>query len=253
MRFRLLGPLRVRNGGVWSAVGAPQQRAVLAVLLLARGRLTTMEGLIHELWGDRPPRTATTTIHGYVGRLRRMLGGGGRGPLVTRDRGYEMVMGTDDLDADVFDRLVSAARRDLVARRFDEAAGQLAEGLGLWQGPAMSDVPVGPRLTVEAARLEQRRLTAIEARLAADLELGRHAEAVEELQRLADEHPFREGLHAQLMLALYRCGRRAEALAAYQRGRRALVAELGLEPGRELRELHRAILADAPTGGVVRR
>ncbi|WP_419999341.1 AfsR/SARP family transcriptional regulator [Streptomyces boninensis] len=242
----MLGPLQVWDGAEWSAVRAPQQRVVLAVLLAEAGRTVTVDRLADEIWGERPPKTAATVVQGYVMRLRRQFGRDGARRLLTRDRGYQLVLDEPDLDAGEFERLADAGKRRLADGDPDAAASRLAAALALWHGPAMDDVPPSPTVTAEAARLEQCRLDALEARFEAELALGRHADVAGELRRLVGEHPLREELRAQLMLALYRSGRRAEALEAYRLGRRLLVDELGLEPGPRLRELEQAILADDP-------
>jgi DNA-binding SARP family transcriptional activator len=234
MRHRLLGPVRVREGTTWSQINAPQPRLVLAVLLVEAGRTVATERLIDELWGDRRPRAAVSAVQGYVMRLRRRLGGR---QLLTRGHGYEMVVDRDEVDVAVFDRLLDSAR--------------LGEALDLWQGPALADVPPSPTVTAEANRLEQRRVAALEEYFDAQLGAGRHADVVERLSGLVAEYPLRERLPAQLMLALYRSGRRAEALSVYQRVRRDLVEQLGVEPGARLIDIPRAILNDdrAAIGG----
>jgi DNA-binding SARP family transcriptional activator/Tfp pilus assembly protein PilF len=244
VRFRTLGPMLVWDGAAWLAVQAAHQRAVLAILLAEPGRVVSAQRLVDEIWGERPPRSALSAVQGYVMRLRRLLGDRSGKVVVTQGHGYQLVIAEGDLDAAVFEQLVEAGRRGLAGGRLDTAVGELTEALELWRGPALADVPTTPTVTAEASRLEQSRLTALEALLGAQLELGRHADVVDELQRQVAEHPLREGLRAHLMLALYRCGRRAEALEAYRRGRRVLVDELGLEPGPQLRELEQAVLAD---------
>ena len=249
MRVQLLGALRVRSGAGWVPVPAGQPRVVLAVLLAEAGRMVSTDRLVDELWALRPPRTAVKAIQVYVTRLRRMLADSAGCALVTRGRGYELVVDGADVDATVFERLVAAARRWQVDGRPDAVADGLAEALALWRGPALHDVPASPTVTAWAARLEQARLDAAEDRMDALLDAGRPAEAVDELRPLVDAQPLRERLWAQLMLALYRCDRRAEAAQTYQKARRALVGELGLEPGPRLRELQRAILAGEPLPG----
>lgn len=246
MRFRMLGPLLVYDGASWSAIRAAQQRLVAAVLLIEAGRAVPVDRLVDELWGERPPPSAAATVRGYVMRLRRLLGGGPGSPLVTRGRDYELVVADGDVDARVFSGLVTSERHALADGQPAAAAAKLSQGLALWRGPALADVPASPAVTAEAERLGQLRLAAVEDWLGVQLELGRHAEVVDQAQRLVGEHPLRERLWARLMLAQYRCGRRAEALNAYQRARRVLVEELGLEPGPELRELQRLILAGQP-------
>jgi len=254
MRFQVLGALQVWHGEGWSTIRAAQPRAVLALLLTDARQVVSADRLVAELWGDHPPRTALNTVQGYVARLRKLLGADRESRLLTRGRGYVLEVADGELDSRVFDRLVEEGQHSLL--RGQPAAGVelLAEALSLWRGPAMHDVPETPAIRIEAERLEQRRLTALEARLGAELELGRHTEVVDELARLVGEHPLRERLRGHLMLSLYRCGRRAEALDIYRRGRVELVAELGMEPGPELRELERAILADEvrPAGQTIR-
>ncbi|GIH07905.1 SARP family transcriptional regulator [Rhizocola hellebori] len=237
----MLGPLRVRHDAGWVPVKAGQQRVVLATLLASRGRAVDTLQLIEEVWGDRPPRTAMNTVQAYVMRLRRLVG---EGVLISRDHGYELVAEAQDVDAAVFESLVAAGRDALGSGQPEQAARQLSEALGLWCGPVLADVPQTPSLTAWAAQLELARLAAQEDRTAALLELGRHVEVVDELYPLVAENPLRERLCAHLMLALHRCGRRAEALEAYQRARQTLVDELGLEPGSQLREIQRLVLAD---------
>jgi DNA-binding SARP family transcriptional activator/tetratricopeptide (TPR) repeat protein len=248
VRFRLLGPLEVRDGAGWLAIRSAQQRTVLAVLLIEAGRTVTTDRLVDEIWGERPPRTAVNALHGYVMRLRQLLGGRQTGslagPIVTVRHGYQLLAEEDDLDATMFDRLVESGKQDLTRRRLRAGAARLAEALALWRGPAFADVPASPTVATAVQWFEQRRLTAVEDRIDADLELGRHAEVVDELYRLTGATPLRERLLAQLMLALFRCGRRSEALDAYRAGSRALMDELGVRPGARLRELERMILAD---------
>ena len=165
MRFRMLGPLQVRDGAGWSSIAAPQQRVVLAVLLSEAGQAVPTERLVDELWGDRVPRAAVSTVQNLVMRLRQVLGRGPDGPLLTRGRAYELVVDDGDIDARLFQGLTVAARHALSERRVPAAVEQLSQALALWRGPALSDVPVGPALAAYTARLEQARLTAIEERL----------------------------------------------------------------------------------------
>ncbi|BCB91714.1 hypothetical protein Psuf_090270 [Phytohabitans suffuscus] len=240
----MLGPVQVRTGAGWATVRALQQRQLLAVLLARAGGAVTVERLAAELWGERRPPTAVATIRVYVMHLRRMLGDGPARTLVTRDRGYQMAVGDADLDSLVFDRLCREGQRSLAGGEPVAAVASLSRALALWQGAAMGDalVPGTPIVAAEAARLEQRRLGALERYFDAQLHLGQHAGVVEDLAEAVARHPLRERLREQLMLALSRCGRRAEALEAYRLGRALLVADLGLEPGPGLRGLHLAIL-----------
>lgn len=246
MRFRILGPLRVRDGAHWISVRAAQQRLVLAVLLIEAGKMISIDRLVNEIWGEHPPGTAAATVRGYVRALRRILGGGTNGPLLTREHGYELVVADEDVDARVFERLVDTGIRAVAGGDRGGALTRLSEALALCHGQVLADVPCSGTVAAEITRLEQRRLTAMEERLGALLDLGRHAEMVDELAQVVAEHPLRERLQGQLMLALHRCGRRAEALATYRRAHRMIADELGVEPGMELRRLHQAMLADEP-------
>ncbi|MFG1708640.1 BTAD domain-containing putative transcriptional regulator [Nonomuraea sp. M3C6] len=216
---------------------------MLAVLLVEAGQIVTTDRLVDELWGDKPPRTATGTVQVYVMRLRRMLEGSPVG-LVTRGHGYQLVADDGAVDASLFERDAEMGRRSLASGKTRHGVGRLSEALGLWRGRPFADVPATQTVTGAAERLEHLRLTVIEDRFSGALDLGRHAEVVDELAELVQAHPFRERLHGLLMTALFRCGRRAEALAAYHRVRDTLVAEIGLEPSSELRRLHQAILTD---------
>lgn len=236
--------MRVGDGTTWSPIRAAQQRVVLAVLLAEPGQVVSSERLVAELWGDQPPKEANSALRGYIMRLRRALGDRAASRLVTRGQGYELLVGTGELDAAEFERRVVAGRRALVEGSPRVALSQLDEGLALWHGPALADVAPGPTVTPWAARLAQSRLAALEERAATLLTLDRPGDVVDELTRLVGEHPFRERLWELLMRALHASGRRAEALAAYRSARRALAEDLGLEPGRTLRDLHRSIASD---------
>jgi YVTN family beta-propeller protein len=249
-KFRILGPLEVQDNGRLAPLGGTRQRAVLAILLLHRGEVVSVDRLVDELWGEQPPDTATKTVQVYVSRLRKELG---RGFLLTRGRGYMLDVEADRVDASRFERLTDEGRSALDEGDASTASDLLRQALGLWRGPPLADLAYEPFAQSEIARLEELRLVALEYRIEADLAVGRHAGLIPELETLVREHPARERLRAQLILALYRSGRQADALASYRDARRALIEELGLEPGRELRELERAVLAqdpaiDAPVG-----
>lgn len=244
MRIRALGPVRIWDGAQWAPVTAPHHRVVLAVLLAEAGQPVSRDRLVDEIWGGRPTRTAASAVNGYVMRLRRLLRAGGAGDVVSRAAGYELVTGEDTIDVQVFERMARAGKREVAEGRVADGVRQLSGGLALWRGPALADVPETLTVSATAARLEQLRLAAYEERFAAQLELGQHAEIVEELAALADAHPMRERLCRHLMVSLYRCGRRAEALEAYRRVRDVLVNETGIEPGPELRDVERAVLTD---------
>ena len=250
MEFRILGPLEVEKDGRQVALGGEKQRALLALLLLSRGRPVSTDRLIDEVWGGRPPATAVKSVQVYVARLRRALGDG---RIITRSRGYELAVAPGELDVDCFDALVRAAS----GAPAKDAAERLRKALALFRGRPLADLSLEPWAQVEIAALEERQLAALEARIDADLELGHHRELIAELEALFTEHPFREHLLEQLVLALYRSGRQADALDAYRRGAGRLRSELGLEPGRSLQELEARILRqdaalDPPRLGVRR-
>lgn len=240
MEFRLLGPLEVRAGNGPLPLGGRKQRALLALLLLNANRVVARERLIDELWGDEPPETAVATVQVYVSRLRKLLP---VGMLVTRRPGYVLEIGPDLVDVHRFARLVGEAR----ALEPVQARPLLRAALDLWRGPALAEFVDEPTLRAEGARLEEVRLAALEQRLEADLALGLNAELVGELEAVARAHPLRESLRGLYMLALYRAGRQAEALAVYQDGRATLVGELGLDPSLSLQRLEQAILRHDPT------
>ncbi len=250
MEFRILGPIEVEEDGRQVPLGGEKQRALLALLLLSRGRPVSTDRLIDDVWSGEPPATAVKSVQVYVTRLRRALGDG---RIITRGRGYELALAPGEIDVDRFDALVRAAS----GAPAKEAAARLREALALFRGRPLADLSLEPWAQVEIARLEERQLAALEARIDADLELGRHRELIAELEALVAEHPFREHLLEQLVVALYRSGRQADALDAYRRGAGRLRSELGLEPGRSLQELEARILRqdaalDPPRVGVGR-
>jgi DNA-binding SARP family transcriptional activator len=222
-------------------------RSLLGVLALHAGAVVSSDRLIDQLWGQAPPPTATKALHGLVSTLRKRLEPGEDGTtppvLETRAPGYLLAIDRDQVDANRFRRLVAEATQAPAATK----AAWLREALGLWRGPALDEFAYEPFAQAAIAELEELRLAALEERLEADLALGRHAELVAELEGLVAEHPLRERLRAQLMLALYRCGRQADALELYQVTRELLVEELGIEPGPALQRLERAILAQDPS------
>jgi DNA-binding SARP family transcriptional activator len=241
MEFLILGPLEVADDGRLVPLGGAKQRAVLAILLLNRNQVVSTDRLIDEVWGETPPATAAISLQNFVARLRKALAESGR-LLVTRPPGYLIQLEPDQLDLDRFERLTREARQQLAAGEPRAAAGKLEEALALWRGPPLADFTYEPFAQPAVARLDELRLAALEDRFDAELALGRHAELVAELEALVDEHPLRERLRGQLMLALYRSGRQAEALDVYQATRRVLVDELGIDPGPALQQLERAIL-----------
>ncbi len=243
MDFRILGPLEVLDEDQPISLGGSKRRAVLALLLLHANETVGADRLIDELWGEQPPATAGKTLQVHVSRLRKELTGD---VLVTRGSGYELVVDPEDLDAHRFEARFGEGRSELADGRPEHALEALEDALSLWRGPALADLAYEPFAQPEVARLEDLRAAANEQLIEAKLALGRQAEVIAPLETLIEEHPYRERLRAQLMLALYRADRQADALQAYQNARTRLVEELGIEPGERLRELERAILAQDP-------
>jgi YVTN family beta-propeller protein len=243
MDFRMLGPLQVLDGERVLDVGGGKQRSVLALLLLHANEVVSSDRLIDELWPpDEQPPSAAKIVQVHVSRLRKALDGAGEGVLLTRGHGYLLRVDPDELDVERFRRLLDAGREALAAGDPDTAAKTLRDAAALWRGPPLAEFAYDPFAQEEIARLEELRLAALEERIEADLALGRHNEVVQELEQLVARHPLRERLRGQLMLALYRAGRQAEALEGYRDARRTLAEELGLEPGPTLQKLERAIL-----------
>jgi predicted ATPase/DNA-binding SARP family transcriptional activator len=248
---RLLGPVQVIRAGRRVALGGPRPRAVLALLVLEAGRVVPAGRLIEEVWRGSPPPGAAKTLRSYVSRLRAVLDPGAR--LEARGGGYALALDPDMVDAVRFERLVGAGQALVSGGETAAAEGRFRQALGLWQGRALADVCEVERLAREAARLEELRLAAVEGRVEADIALGLHGEVTGELEGLVAEYPLRERLWRLLVLALYRAERQADALAAYRRAREMLAAELGLEPGEELRRLEQAVLRqDVPASLSVR-
>jgi class 3 adenylate cyclase/DNA-binding SARP family transcriptional activator len=244
VKFGILGPLAVWDDGRELMLGGAKPRAVLSILLLHANELVPTSRIVDELWGERPPATAGKTAQVYVSQLRKLLGDR---TIETRPPGYLLRLEPDAVDAHRFEALLDSGRRLLAAGSAEEANLVLEEALALWRGPALADFQYEAFARDPIARLEGLRLVALEQRLEADLALGRHAEAVPELEALVREHPLRESLRRLLMLALYRSGRQADALGAYQDARRTLVDELGLEPSEVLQQLEKAILVHDPS------
>jgi DNA-binding SARP family transcriptional activator len=245
MDYRILGPLEALDGEEKLSLGGVRQRAVLALLLLHRNEAMTRDVIVDELWGEEAPPTAAKVLQNCVSALRKVLPGGTE-TLRTVGGAYELRVEADELDRDRFERLLAEGRASLSAGDHADASERLREALALWRGSPLSDFSYEPFAREEIARLEELNVAAVEDRIEADLALGRHSELVPELESLVVRHPLREHLRLQLMLALYRAGRQAEALDAYRAARRTLLAELGIEPGRALQDLERAILAQDP-------
>jgi DNA-binding SARP family transcriptional activator len=255
MEFRILGPLEARAEAGEVALGGPKPRALLAVLLLHPNEVVPADRLIDELWGEDSPEDAAAALRVNVSRLRKALP---QDVLTTRSPGYVVRVEPDELDLHRFERLVDEGRSLLARGLAADASERLRDALALWRGPPLADFAYESFARPAIARLEEIRLAAVELRIDADVALGRHDALVGELEALVAEHPLRERLRRYLMTALYRSGRQAEALDAYQDARRALVDELGIDPSPALQDLERAILrqdpaldleAPAPTGG----
>jgi YVTN family beta-propeller protein len=243
LEFRILGPFEVVEQQRLVVLGGPKQRALLAILLLRRGEVVSSDRVIDQLWGERPPATAAKTLQGYVSHLRKALGDE---VLLTRGGGYRLAVAPGQVDAERFEALVADARHALADGDAAGARELLGSALALWRGETLADLAYEPFAQGVIARLEEVRLAALEDRIDADLTLGQHRGVVGELEALVGLHPHRERLLGQLMLALYRSGRHADALDVYRRGRQALADELGLEPGAELRALEQRILTHDP-------
>lgn len=243
MRVSLLGPLQVDDAPGTVVLGAAKERSLLSVLALNPGAVVATDDLITALWGEDPPAAARKTLQTYVWNLRQALGADA---IATEPPGYVLRVGADDVDVGRFRTLVRAGTAALRDGDPQRARATLGEAVGLWRGEPFAGVARHTGLAAEAVRLGEEYVSALEARVAADLAAGCHADLVGELEQLVREHPFRERLWGHLMVALYRCGRQADALAIYQRVRQLLADELGLEPGGELRRLEAAVLAHDP-------
>src|SRR5712692_7579357 len=238
MEYRVLGPLEVRDGNDSLPLAGAKQRALLALLLVHANHVLSRDRLIDELWGDHPPETAVQSLQVYVSRLRKLLP---EDTLLTRPPGYLLAIELDEVDLHRFERLLAEGHAALAEGDAERASDVLREALELWRGPALAEFAFEPFAQAEIGRLEDLHLSALEERIEADLALGRHADLIGELEALVTDNPHRERLRGQLMLALYRSGRQAEALEAYRQGRQAL-DELGIEPSTALRQLEKAIL-----------
>ncbi len=244
MDFRVLGPLEVRDGRGHLVLGGTKPRAVLAMLLLEANEAVAPEQLAIGLWGEEVPPAALKTVHVHISRLRKALGDPTR--IETTRAGYRLSVAPDELDLLVFKRRVEEARRLAEQHAWTAASELLREALGAWHGLPLADLERAPFAAIRIRQLEEERLSALEARIAADLAAGHHDELIAELRRLVAEHPTRERLTGHLMLALYRCGRQSEALGAYTALRRLLDADHGLVPGPDLQRLQAAVLRQDP-------
>jgi DNA-binding SARP family transcriptional activator len=251
MRFKLLGPLEIVMDDESTVIlSASKLGQVLGLLLIRSNEIVSVDSLLQELWGDEPPRSALTTLQTYVYHARRMFAREGfaatRTLLVTRPRGYLIEVEPDEVDAKVFERLVKQGRALLDESRTEEASDRLRTALDMWRGPALASISVGEVLQAHVAHLGELRIRAVELRIQAEKQLGRHRELIPELRSLVVAYPLNEWFHGQLINALYRSGRRAEALQAYQNLRRILKEELGVEPTAEIQRLQQEVLNPGP-------
>jgi DNA-binding SARP family transcriptional activator len=254
----LLGPLLLVRGGAEVTPSAPKLRQVLALLAVRANSVTRVDKLVEELWEESPPQSALTTVQTYIYQLRKLLrlddrpaggGAGGHGmpTLVSHQGGYILQLpDLEDIDANRFEQLARRGRQELLGQRFEAASETFRDALSLWRGPFLEDVTTGPLLYSHAAQLDELRRSVLALRIEADLQLGRHQEIIGELVSLVNAEPTREDLSAKLMIALYRSGRRADALGVFQRIRTVLVDELGLDPAAELARLHQLMLEADP-------
>jgi DNA-binding SARP family transcriptional activator len=247
VEFRILGPLEVVEDGEPVALGRLKDRLVLGVLLLHANEFVSRERLIDDLWGEAPPPTARKAVNVYVSQLRKALGRGGADPIATASGGYRLHVEPEDLDAERLQRLLGQAREALARGELEDAAERFREALALWRGPTLAGLQLESFGRDEVARLDELRITALMDRIDCDLALGRQEQVLGELNVLIREHPLRERLRAQQMLALYRADRQADALEGYAEARRMLVDDLGIEPSEALQRLQQAILRHDPS------
>lgn len=245
MRYEILGPLRVTDSGRSRSLRARKVEIVFAALLIRADRVVTASELMTELWGERLPRRAAAGVHVYISELRKFLNCPARpeNPVITKAPGYMLRMGCDELDCHAFLRLMNVGRGHVRELRYEEAADCFEEGLALWRDPVLRDLGNGPILSGFMTWLAEERLECIEMLMNVKLSLGCHREVVGRLYSVTSEYPLHEAFYRQLMLALYRSDRQADALAVYQSARNLLRDELGLEPCQALQDVQRAILA----------
>jgi DNA-binding SARP family transcriptional activator len=262
MDISVLGPFRATQSGVPVHLTAVKPRKVFALLALQAGQVVSVASLVEEVWDESPPRSVQTTLQTYILQIRNAIASalgedanvsegaglpnGAKSVLVTEPGGYRLDIHGGLLDAQEFDALSSAGHRALDQGEWAEASSYFGRALSLWHGRALADVQCGPLLEVEATRLDESRMSVLHRRIEADLRLGRHHELVGELSGLAARHPLHEAVHEQLILALYRVGRRSDALAVYRQLRRSLSQGLGLDPSPSIEHLHRAVLDSSP-------
>ena len=249
MLLRILGPIEIESGDEVVTPKAPKLRQVAALLILHANRTTSTEQLIEELWQDQPPASALTTVQTYIYQLRKIFGAGdpataARELLITRPSGYALMVPADNVDYAQFDNLLRQGRAALVAGEPARACDLLRDALFLWRGDPLGDVPTGPSLSAHAQWLEEQRMDALELRIKADLAVGMHRQLIGELKSLVAANELHEWLHAELMIALHRSGRRGEAMGVYQQLRVTLRDNLGLEPSAGVRDVYRHVLTD---------
>jgi SARP family transcriptional regulator, regulator of embCAB operon len=252
--IKLLGSLEASVGDVSFAPTAGKQRQLLAILALNAGRSVPVSVLMEEMWGPLTPRSASTTLHTYIGKLRRELElalrgdstDGAKDILVTERIGYRLNVAPEEVDTGQYDRLAKAGRRAADEGDYAVTAEKLEAALALWRGNALSDITVGPHLAIDVVRLEESRLSDLDLRIEADLRLGRHRKLLGELAALCARYPMSENFYAQYMLALYRSGRQWRALEVFQRLRATMVDQLGVDPSARMRQLQQAILCGDP-------
>ncbi|MFI0897251.1 BTAD domain-containing putative transcriptional regulator [Streptomyces sp. NPDC020983] len=245
MKYRVLGTLQIADGDTYASLSARKIEQLLATLLVKANQVVSQDRIIEELWGNHPPRQATAGLYVYISQLRKLLapeGGSAAGPLVTCSPGYLLQVADDELDLHVFRAAAFQGRSQLRAGRYEEAAASFESALDLWRGPALSELRDGPIVAEFVTWVDELRLECAQMCVEANLRLGHHRAMVSVLSRLIADHPLHEEFYQQLMLALYRSNRRADALRTYQLARETLNRELGLEPCRMLRELHQTIL-----------
>mgnify|MGYP001157634344 CR=1 FL=1 len=246
LRYHILGPVELYHAGRWTSPPQAKCRALLALLLVNANQVVPASVLRQQLWLGAAPRTAVKLLQHYVYQVRRALGDVDGRRLSTRQPGYQLTVGRDELDADRFTALATAGHQALASGHVETAAGYLRRALALWRGPAFGDIEDVPAVTAEASRLEEFRLAAIEAWIEAELACGNHAWLIPPIETFVAAHPLHERLRTHLMLALYRAGRQADALAAFHDLRRTLAEELGLEPSAEAQAMYVAILRGDP-------
>lgn len=247
MWLGILGPLCVQSGDAAFPVRAGRQRSLLAALAVHAGDMVSFDALAETVWNGSPPGSARATIRNYVKRLRQAVGADVGVRIITRFPGYLLDASADEVDVLAFGKLCRSGGAAARAGNWQQASDVLSAALRLWRGTPLADIPSEVLRDAHVPHLEQARLHALEMRIDADLHLGRAHDAVRELQALITQHPLQEHFHAQFMLALYQCGRQADALAAYRQARRMIIEELGGEPGPELQNLHQRVLSGDPS------